>query len=63
MPYEYKVENLGNPSEMQFTKTLNSYGQEGWKVVGMSERSDGNGDSSGFTVILMRECDSISTLR
>jgi len=57
MKYEYKVESLGNSSEIEFTKILNAYGQEGWKVVGMSERSDANGDACGFTVILMREED------
>jgi len=58
MKYGYRVEKFGGGYlEKTLEKVLNDWGQEGWKVISMAERSDVNGDSAGLTIILMKEVD------
>jgi hypothetical protein len=56
LKYEYKVEAFGGGADSeQIQKFLNSLGQRGWKLIAATENSDGNGDSCGTTIYLMRE--------
>ena len=55
MKYEYKVERFSAFNKMKIEKFLNDWGQEGWKVIALSETEITEGGN--LTILLIKESD------